>query len=105
MARMDPKRKLELGRRVALKEITAQQAAEEYGCHISLAWDARKKWLDQNTPKADPLGGPPAVSVSVNVKPAEDLVKRLSGLEDENTRLHDEVRVLQKIVMTLGRAL
>ena len=50
MARMDPKRKLELGRRYALKEITVKQACEEYGCHKSVVWDARKKWLEQQAP-------------------------------------------------------
>lgn len=101
MPNMDPRRKLEMGRRVALKEITTKQAVEEYGCKNNVVWDARRKWLQQNTPQTVAL---PVKETTRPERPPADHAL-LDALEEENHRLHDEVRTLQKILMTVGRAL
>lgn len=105
MTKMDPKKKAEMGRRVALKEITTRQACIEYGCKDNVVWAARRKWLAENGPREPelPMDAAPVKTDRPERPPVDHA--RLDALEDENAALHDEVRTLQKIIMTLGRAL
>lgn len=103
MTRLDKTRRIELGRRYALNELTLDEAVKEYGVHKSTVWAARKDYLRERA-----IDDTPAVDKTASTgKPERPPVDHayVTTLEEECTRLNTEVRTLQKIVMTLGRAL
>lgn len=118
MKRLDKKTRLELGRRYALKEITLDEAVKTYGVHKSTVWVARKDWLargqamaaqamaDRHDELQQGFGDveKPRPEKNHPERPPVDHAY-VATLEEECTRLNTEVRTLQKIVMTLGRAL
>lgn len=116
-AKMTPAQKLVAGERAVKGTTPIGDLAKEFGVSMSLIYDSMQRYRKANNlpvatikkRRASLQEGLHAKSVAVAPEPSDGtvpaLLNRLRAVEEERDAAIEEAEVLQRIVITLGRAL